>query len=67
MDVAFEELDQMDIAANAGVKGVEAEPQQPQLVAARELASSASKFVVVVNAENVRLKALEGGHPTADE
>ena len=44
----------MDIDANAGVKGVEAEPQQPQLVAARELVSAATRFIVLVDANNVR-------------
>ena len=60
VDVAFEEMDQMDVDANAGVKGVEAEPQQPQLVAARELVSAASRFVVLVDVNNVRVFDLLG-------
>lgn len=53
LDVAFEEVDQMDLANNAAVKGVLAEPQQPQLLAVHQMASKAEQFIVLADASQV--------------
>lgn len=53
LDVAFEEVDQMDLANNAAVKGVLAEPQQPQLLAVHQMTSRAEQFIVLADASQV--------------
>mmetsp|Transcript_14440 Transcript_14440/g.31279 ORF Transcript_14440/g.31279 Transcript_14440/m.31279 type:complete len:294 (+) Transcript_14440:62-943(+) len=62
VDVMFEEVDQLDRAANAAIKGVRSEPQQPQLVAARQLAGKADKVVVLVDEVQV-VERLRGTLP----
>ncbi|GAX75501.1 hypothetical protein CEUSTIGMA_g2944.t1 [Chlamydomonas eustigma] len=53
VDVAFEEVDMIDMSQNAAVKGVNALPQQPQILALRELAEQSSKYVLLVEADQV--------------
>jgi len=51
--VAFEQVDQLDLSVNAFVKGVEAEPQQPQLLSSRLIASASSRYVVMAKSTAV--------------
>lgn len=53
VDVAFDEVDQLDVSANACVIGTSSEPQQPQLQQAQTVARLATTFVVMADAENV--------------
>eukprot|EP00798_Chlamydomonas_sp_ICE-L_P014079 gene14079-20028_t len=49
VDLAFEEVDQLDTAENAAIKGLKSQPQQPQLVNARSMVEIAKFFVMLAD------------------
>ncbi len=51
--MVVEAVDQIDLRSNAAVKGVQKEPQQPQLVGLRELLENAEKTIFLVEVSNV--------------
>lgn len=53
VDVYIEQVDQMDISANAAVKGQSQEPQQPPIVTLQKLSLASSKNVLLVENENM--------------
>lgn len=53
IDISFDQVDQLDLASNACVKGIEAVPQQPQILGSRQIASASSRYVVMVDSSAV--------------
>jgi hypothetical protein len=49
VDVFIEQADQIDVAGNAFLKGIRAEPVQPDLIALRALLAAADRVVVVAD------------------
>ncbi|KIZ04218.1 ribose 5-phosphate isomerase A [Monoraphidium neglectum] len=49
VDVFIEQADQIDVAGNAFLKGIRAEPVQPDLIAFRALLAAADRVVVVAD------------------
>lgn len=53
IDVLIEEADQIDLEANAFIKGLKSQPQQPQLLQLRAVAKRAKKLVVLADSGTV--------------
>ncbi len=66
VDIAFEQVDMIDLARNAAVKGVESEPQQPALLALRKLGASSEQYVLLAEEHNV-VQRLRGVLPVVIE
>eukprot|EP00955_Chlamydomonas_euryale_P020062 213604-Chlamydomonas_euryale.AAC.5 len=57
--VGFEQVDMLDVSANAAIFGVEQDPQQPQILMSRYIMSRAEKLVVLVDCQDVRRADLD--------
>ena len=52
--VYLEEADQVDVAGGAFLKGIKAQPQQPELPRQQEMAAAAQHLVLLADGINVR-------------
>jgi hypothetical protein len=52
--VYLEEADQVDIAGGAFLKGIKAQPQQPELPRQREMSAAAQHLVLLADEADVR-------------
>lgn len=66
LDIFIEEADQMDVKQNAFVKGVEQQPQQPNILAIRSLVNNSKRILAIVNTKCV-VERLKGSFPVLIE